>query len=163
MRLVYFLWSLSLIQFAFSLITPSVFAVSLFTSFQELKELSDIFDDYLTDLSIFMIVSCYLIVYALWVARSYTAENGKISEGLCSLMVFFGMMVMIPIYTAIIWSMFSQLFFIHYFILFVTFVPVFISFFQSATSAILYIMYLPYFMMLAVFFLVYVPSYSYAR
>jgi hypothetical protein len=40
---------------------------------------------------------------------------------------------------------------------------VFISFFQSATSAILYIMYLPYFMMLAVFFLVYVPSYSYAR
>ena len=41
--------------------------------------------------------------------------------------------------------------------------PVAIAISQSATSALLYLLYLPWFLSLAVFFLVYIPSYSFAR
>lgn len=41
--------------------------------------------------------------------------------------------------------------------------PVAIAISQSATSAMLYLLYLPWFLSLAVFFLVYIPSYSFAR
>jgi hypothetical protein len=41
--------------------------------------------------------------------------------------------------------------------------PVAIAVSQSATSAMLYLLYLPWFLSLAVFFLVYIPSYSFAR
>jgi hypothetical protein len=169
MRLVDILWSLSLVQSFFSLLSPSVFATALYTSLIELDKLADgdgvdVFANFMKPKRAGMVAVVFLLVYILWVIRAFTAKGGKISEGACICVVLFGVIMVLPIYASIIWSFsVSQLYFVHYVILFAVFAPVVVSFFQSITSALLYLKYMPYFMMMSIFFLVFIPSYSYAR
>ena len=78
-------------------------------------------------------------------------------------MVAAGFLAIFPVYFALIASAMVQLGTVHYIVMASVLGPVAIALSQSATSAILYTLYLPWFLCLAVFFLVYVPSYSFAR
>jgi hypothetical protein len=72
-------------------------------------------------------------------------------------------MAVLPPYAAIIGTMVNELSPVHYIVLFALLGPVIVAMFQSVTSGVLYVLYLPWFLFLGVFFLVYIPSYSYAR
>ena len=66
-------------------------------------------------------------------------------------------------YFGVIVSAISGFTTVHWLVLASLLGPVFIALTQSATSAFLYLLYLPYFLALVVFFLVFIPSYSFAR
>jgi hypothetical protein len=77
--------------------------------------------------------------------------------------VFCGFLAIFPVYFALTASAIVQLNTVHWIVLASVLGPVVIALSQSATSALLYLLYLPWFLSLAVFFLVYIPSYSFAR
>jgi hypothetical protein len=68
-----------------------------------------------------------------------------------------------PVYFALIASAMVQFETVHWIVIASLLGPVAIAISQSATSAMLYLLYLPWFISLVVFFLVYIPSYSFAR
>lgn len=72
-------------------------------------------------------------------------------------------MAIFPVYFALIASALVQIGTVHWIVMASVLGPVAIAISQSATSALLYLLYLPWFLSLAVFFLVYIPSYSFAR
>jgi hypothetical protein len=69
----------------------------------------------------------------------------------------------LPVYIALLTSAVVHASTVHWIVLASVLGPVVIAISQSLTSAMLYLMYLPWFLSLAVFFLVYIPSYSFAR
>jgi hypothetical protein len=77
--------------------------------------------------------------------------------------VLLGFLTIFPVYFALIASAIVQLDTVHWIVMASLLGPVAIAISQSATSAVLYLMYLPWFLSLVVFFLVYIPSYSFAR
>jgi hypothetical protein len=79
------------------------------------------------------------------------------------LIVFIGFLAIAPIYYALIVSALVAIDAVHWIVICSVLGPVFIAISQSVTSAVLYMLYLPWFLSMAVFFLVYVPSYSFAR
>jgi hypothetical protein len=81
----------------------------------------------------------------------------------CIFIVACGVITVLPIYGAVISSMVGGLSIAHYIGLFTFTGPILVALFQSITCGVLYMLYLPWFLFLAVFFLVYIPSYSYAR
>jgi hypothetical protein len=86
-----------------------------------------------------------------------------VEEWQCGLIVLVGFLAIFPVYFSLIASAVVQLGTVHYIVMASVLGPVAIALSQSATSALLYTLYLPWFLCLAVFFLVYVPSYSFAR
>ena len=70
---------------------------------------------------------------------------------------------MIPIYYSIIASAFVTFELVHYIVVAVMLGPILIAVAQSNISAFLYACYIPWFLLMAVFFLVYVPTYSFVR
>lgn len=79
------------------------------------------------------------------------------------MIVFLGFFAIFPVYFALIDSAIAQVSEVHWIVMASVLGPVAIAISQSATSALLYLLYLPWFLSLAVFFLVYIPSYSFAR
>ena len=79
-------------------------------------------------------------------------------------MAVYGGIVMLPVYYSIGYSiLFKTLNIITFMVIGSILVPVSIAMGQSVTCAALYIKYLPYFLFLLVFFIVFLPGYSFAR
>jgi hypothetical protein len=72
-------------------------------------------------------------------------------------------MAITPVYIALIASGINQFATVHWLVVASVLGPICIAISQSVTSAVLYTLYLPWFLSLSVFFLVYIPSYSFAR
>lgn len=68
-----------------------------------------------------------------------------------------------PVYYALLASAVAQFSVVHWIVLFSILAPVMIALSQSLTSAFLYLLYLPWFLVLNMFFLVFIPAYSFAR
>lgn len=79
------------------------------------------------------------------------------------MIVFCGFLAIFPVYFALIASAMKAIGTVHWIVMASVLGPVAIAISQSATSALLYLCYLPWFLSLAVFFLVYIPAYSFAR
>jgi hypothetical protein len=125
----------------------------------------------------------YLLIYVWWSFNAYfhkvisrlpslafpdsclslSRQGGKVPEWQCGLVVLSGFLTIFPVYAALIASAVAQVSTVHWIVMASVLGPVAIAFLQSATSAMLYVLYLPWFLSLAVFFLVHVPSYSFAR
>jgi hypothetical protein len=81
-RMINFLWSLCLVQFCFSMMSPSVFAVALYTSLKHLRGYDNLGLSWIED-SVFelgggvslnyggLIIVAYLFVYTFWVLFSF--------------------------------------------------------------------------------------------
>lgn len=160
LRLVNALWALNLLQFIFVLISPSVFGVALFNGLKSSFDFGGPDAEFNAALSG---TEFYLFVYVCWTINAYLVPGGKVPEWQCVLIVLCGFLAIFPVYYALIQSALDQIVTVHWIVMASMLGPVAIAISQSATSALLYLCYLPWFLSLAVFFLVYVPAYSFAR
>ncbi len=106
----------------------------------------------------------YLLTYSLWTLNAFYAPGGKVPEYVCSALAILGILYVIPIYFGVWASIFTVgIDVVDGIVIISLALPVVIALAQSATSALLYVLYLPWFLFLILFFLVYIPSYSFAR
>ena len=85
-------------------------------------------------------------------------------EQLCNLMVFLSFIFILPVYISLILSIVVDgVNVIHIFVIAGMFLPAALSVVESLTCAALYLLYLPYFLVMIIFFLVFMPSYAFAR
>jgi len=172
-RLVNLLWGLNLFQFILALLSPAVFNAALqrslysgsrFTTLLSWgrEEVINLEGVGCIDVST-VVVMITSTVYVMWVFLSYTAEKGRIHEGVCVLVALFGMIAVLPVYIAVIASAAASMGAIHIVVALTVIGPIIIGSAQSMTSAVLYLCYLPWFLLLSAFFLVYIPSYAFAR
>ena len=110
-----------------------------------------------------IVVFFYLLFYVAWSYMAYKAPGGRIREEICVCAVIVGVLAVIPVYYTLLASAFVDFGPVHYIILFGLLGPIFIASAQSSVSAMLYVCYLPWFLLMAVFFLVFIPSYSFVR
>ncbi len=104
----------------------------------------------------------YFAVYAWWTLTSY--YHAKMSEWLCQSMVVLGFVFVFPIYLALWTAIIMQgVNIVNGLVIATLLIPVVIASSQSLSSATLYVVYLPWFLFCILFFLVYLPSYSFAR
>jgi len=172
-RFVSILWGLQLIQLFLVIISPTVFGSLFYLSLGELAEgwssmhwLTDsieIVSGIYVNWQIFFL-GLFLAIYVVWSIYSYRVPRGVVPEYICWLICAVGFMMVLPVYYTLYNSRHdhsdSAMFIL---VLFTTFVPVLLAFAQSFTCMVLYLAYLPWFLVLVVFFLVFVPSYSFAR
>jgi hypothetical protein len=169
--MVLFLWRMQLFQLLLVFIAPAVFGSTAYISILDCaKRFPALFGwaaetymgDTLTGAHIFILIS-YLI-YATWVLVSYFLPSGRMPEWICQLLALLGFLFMIPVY----WSLYSAIFtigvgFITLLIFLSLFAPALISLAESIKCVQLYLCYFPWFMSLIVFFLIFIPSYSFSR
>jgi hypothetical protein len=157
LRLVNMLWVLNLLQFLFVMISPSVLGVALFIS------LEPVFDS-IDHPTAFVIVAGYMGTYALWTAFSFCVPKGKVPELVSVAMFLLGLASTCCItYALVSEGTRTGLSAVHIILISAMLGPVAVALSQSATSALLYMLYLPWFLAFSVFFLVFLPSYSFAR
>ena len=169
-RFVNLLWALQLVQMLLVMVAPAVFAaassIGLFYCAEYAPELfswtNHTFNLNFTTKDIWLIV--FVMVYVLWTFMSYFAHGGKMNEQLCWVMAFLGFIFVLPIYTSLILSISTTGFdLIHGVVVASILAPILVATLESITCAVLYVCYLPWFLVLLVFFLVYMPQYSFAR
>lgn len=116
-----------------------------------------------------IMVVIYMAVYVIWVFISFDhfpknrQEKDNFFNILCPLLVCLGFAVALPIYLALIIGMVNSISPILVIVCITMFGPVLIAASQSIKSAVLYCMFLPWFLIMLVYFLVFIPSYSFAR
>jgi hypothetical protein len=105
------------------------------------------------------------VIYVVWIVLSYNAERGKMPEFLCIVYALAGFLIALPVYVAIGTNIFlygfdpiSTIAFVAVF-----FLPIAISFLTQFKSGLLFLCYLPWYVVFLVFFLIFVPGYSFAR
>ncbi|RYH30582.1 hypothetical protein EON65_04690 [archaeon] len=109
-------------------------------------------------------VAFYLFLYGSWSLQSYFADRGKMPELQCRFIAIMGFFFMFPVYFAVWATIFTKgVDVIDGLVICSLLLPVVIALAQSATSAFLYVAYLPWFLVLIIFFLVFIPAYSFAR
>lgn len=151
------LWVLNLLQFLFVMIAPCVSGVALFNSFERAFDSID-------RLSAFVLVGGYMGFYVLWTAFAFCAPRGKVPELVSVGMFLLGFVSTCCIaYALISEGIRTGLSAVHIILICAMLGPVAVALSQSGTSAMLYLLYLPWFLAFSVFFLVYLPSYSFAR
>lgn len=169
-RLINALWTLQLAQLVLVLFAPAVFGSASYIALLEMSNKWEwafgwarynIFGPVnVAECCIF----AYFAVYVLWMILSFRAPKGIISEALCRTLAIAGFFVMLPVYLSVWWTVAqSGLDVVNVLVIGSLGLPVVIALAQSATSARLYLCYLPWFMAYIVFFLVFIPSYSFAR
>ena len=169
--MVLFLWRMQLFQLLLVFIAPAVFGSMGYISLLDCAKRfpnqfwwanTPLFGDMVTGAHIFIITS-YLI-YVSWVIASYFIPGGRMPEYICQILAVVGFFYMIPVY----WSLYSAIFMLGFgFVAILVFIslfsPAIISLAESAKCLQLYICYFPWFMTLIVFFLIFMPSYSFSR
>jgi hypothetical protein len=168
-RFVSALWSLQLMQLALVLVAPAVFASSMYVGLWDLGKSWDAFS-WAHDVMFLNLhyadlwMGIFLLVYVLWVAQAYVAPRGRVEEAQCVCIALLGFVYMLPVYVSVWYSVFTDgIDAVDGIVVLSLFLPVLIALAQSSTSASLYLCYLPWFLSLIVFFLVFIPSYSFAR
>lgn len=171
-RFVNALWSLQLFQMLLVFIAPAVFASACYIGLLDSGRQWPLGFGWgsiaLTQRIIVadVWVGGFLGSYALWTLRSFNAPRGKMPESVCQFLAISGAVLIFPVYFAVWSSIFAPdgtFNVIDGLVIGALFLPIVIALAQSATSAFLYVLYLPWFMSLIIFFLVFVPSYSFAR
>lgn len=159
------LWSLQLFQMFLVLFSPAVLGATSVVGLIFSAEYTPILWGWAAHQGVqYGLVGLFFLLYGLWITRSYFAPRGKMSEWVCMALAIYGGFVMIPVYYSISYTIVTADFSIITFLVVASlFLPVVVAFGQSVTSAFLYMFYLPYFMYLLVFFLVFIPGYSFAR
>jgi len=169
-RFINVLWSLQLFQLALVLIAPAVFCAAGYVGLVESGNKwvygfgwsHKIVIYHFTVAEIWSTV--FLTIYTIWTFLSFYAKGGKMSEWLCILLSLLGFVYMFPVYFAVWYSIIiNGLDLVGGLVICSLLVPVFIAIAESLTCALLYLLYLPWFMILIIFFLVFIPSYSFAR
>eukprot|EP01034_Spumella_vulgaris_P022158 gene22158-28265_t len=167
-RLVNALWSLQLFQLMLVLMSPAVFGSASYIGLKDSAKIwptgfswaNDIILGPVTGADLWLFV--YLSIYALWTLYSYF--QAKMPELLCRTLAIVGFFFVFPIYFAVWTTIFTKgIDLVDGLVVASLGLPVVIALAQSATSAMLYVLYLPWFLFLILFFLVYIPSYSFAR
>jgi len=171
-RLINGLWSLQLMQLLLVLVAPAVFGSASYIGLLEMADnwnygfgwarcgIPGMGPIRVAEVWIFS----YFFVYVVWTFRSFYAPRGRMPEVLCRTIAIAGFFVILPVYMSVWWNVATQgLDVINVLVIGSLGLPVVIAVAQSVTSAMLYLFYLPWFMFLIVFFLVYIPSYSFAR
>ncbi len=139
------------------MIAPCVSSIALYNSLERS------FDSVSQSLAA-VIVTGYMGIYVLWTAFSFCVPRGKVPELLSVFMFFLGFCSTCCIsYALISEGIRTGLSAVHIILICVMLGPVVVALSQSGTSAMLYLLYLPWFLAFSVFFLVYLPSYSFAR
>lgn len=169
-RFVNALWSLQLMQLVLVLISPAVFGSALYIGLLDsAKRWPAGFGwakhHLLGEIRVAEVwAAFYLFLYATWSIQSYYAPRGRMPEWQCRSIAIMGFLFIFPVYFAVWASIFTDgVDVIDGLVICSLLLPVFIALAQSATSAFLYVLYLPWFLFLIIFFLVFVPSYSFAR
>eukprot|EP01032_Pedospumella_encystans_P009138 gene9138-10785_t len=169
-RFIRGLWSLQLAQLLLVLLAPAVFGSASYIGLQEMAAnwedgfgwaTRQMFGPVsIAELWLFL----YLAAYVLWTFRSFYVEKGLMPEMVCWVYAIAGFFVMFPVYLAVWWTVAAVgLDVINVLVIGSLALPVVVALAQSVQSAILYFCYLPWFMTYIVFFLVCIPSYSFAR
>jgi hypothetical protein len=169
-RLINGLWSLQLVQLVLVLCAPAVFGSASYIGLVEMANKWPLAFGW-AKYHIFGSIRAaevwivgYFLVYIIWTFRSFYAPRGRMPEVLCRTIAIAGFFVILPVYMSVWWTIATQgLDVINVLVVGSLGLPVVIALAQSVTSAGLYLFYLPWFMFLIVFFLVYIPSYSFAR
>lgn len=164
------LWSLQLLQLLLVLVSPAVFGSACYIGLLDSAKRWPAGFDWakMTVYGDVRIAECwvafYLFIYATWAIYSFYAPRGKIPEWYCNWLAVLSTVLVFPIYFAIWYVTIDQGVDIIGGLVIATLVlPIFIAMAQSVTCALLYIAYLPWFLCLILFFLVFIPSYSFAR
>jgi hypothetical protein len=169
-RLINGLWALQLMQLVLVLFAPAVFGSASYIGVVEMSRKWKPVFGWATETlygpvryaELWIVI--YFIVYILWTFRSFHAPKGRMPEALCRNLAFFGFFLVLPVYLSVWWTVAEQgIDVINVLVIGSLALPIVIALAQSVTSAGLYLFYLPWFMFLIVFFLVYIPSYSFAR
>lgn len=169
-RLINGLWSLQLVQLVLVLCAPAVFGSASYIGLVEMAKkwpLAFGWAKYhlwgpIRAAEIWIIA--YFLVYIVWTFRSFCAPRGRMPEVVCRTIAILGFFIILPVYMSVWWTIATQgLDVINVLVVGSLGLPIVIALAQSVTSAGLYLFYLPWFMFLIVFFLVYIPSYSFAR
>ena len=169
-RLINGLWSLQLMQLVLVLVSPAVFGSASYIGLIEMSKKWALGFGWAQYTLIGPVrcaelwIASYFAVYIIWTFRSFYAPRGRMPEVLCRTIAILGFLVVLPVYLSVWWTIATQgLDVINVLVVGSLGLPIVIALAQSVTSAGLYLFYLPWFMFLIVFFLVYIPSYSFAR
>jgi hypothetical protein len=169
-RLINGLWSLQLMQLVLVLVAPAVFGSASYIGLVEMADKWPLafgwakYHLYGPIRAAEIWIAAYFAVYIIWSFRSFYAPRGRMPEVVCRSIAILGFFVVLPVYMSVWWTIATQgLDVINVLVVGSLGLPVVIALAQSVTSAGLYLFYLPWFMFLIVFFLVYIPSYSFAR
>jgi cellulose synthase/poly-beta-1,6-N-acetylglucosamine synthase-like glycosyltransferase len=174
-RFVNFLWSLQLFQLILVIIAPAVFGSAGYIGIIECAKkwpwayswaLERVYDISPTSHITLAEVWCagFFVCYAVWTMMSYYAKGGRMAETLCRVVSIAGFFYMFPVYFAIWYSIITEgPDVVGGLVICGILLPIVIAVAESFESAYLYLLYLPWFMVLIIFFLVFVPGYSFAR
>eukprot|EP00981_Chlorochromonas_danica_P002679 scaffold525_cov170-Ochromonas_danica.AAC.3 len=169
-RFVNALWSLQLMQLALVLIAPAVFGSAVYIGLLDSAKKWPLgfgwcHHELFGPVRIAEAwVAFYLLLYGTWSIQSFYAVRGKMPELQCRIIAILGFFFIFPVYFAVWASIFTQgVDVIDGLVICSLLLPVVIALAQSATSATLYLLYLPWFLFLIIFFLVFIPAYSFSR
>lgn len=169
-RFINALWSLQLMQLILVLIAPAVFGSAIYIGSLDCANRWPAAFGWATMKAFGPIggaeiwVSIFMLLYASWSIRSYYAPRGKMPELWCQILAVLGFCFMFPVYFAVWYEIFTKgVDLVDGLVIASLLLPIIIALAQSATSAALYCAYLPWFLFLILFFLVFIPSYSFAR
>lgn len=174
-RLISALWSVQIYEMCLVLLSPAIFAtcstigvaksaliVPQFFAWADMEiYITPSLQLYGTDLWL----GTFMMLYVYWVFKSFYVKSGRMPEVLCSLYVVFGFLFVFPVYFSI-FAYVSQRGFDALSTIALTFtiiLPVLISFAYNYQSGFILIMSLPWFIFCLVFFVVFMPAYSFAR
>eukprot|EP00599_Poterioochromonas_sp_BG-1_P000945 CAMPEP_0173148964 /NCGR_PEP_ID=MMETSP1105-20130129/10041_1 /TAXON_ID=2985 /ORGANISM="Ochromonas sp., Strain BG-1" /LENGTH=890 /DNA_ID=CAMNT_0014063735 /DNA_START=258 /DNA_END=2930 /DNA_ORIENTATION=- len=109
-------------------------------------------------------IGAYLAILAGWIYLSITAPRGKMPEWLCQILCIYSFIFMLPVYLSIWYTIiFDGPGIVGSLVIVNLGLPCIISLAESFTCAILYFAFLPWFVVTCLFFLVFLPQYSFAR
>ena len=170
-RFVNGLWSLQVMQMLVMIIGPAIFAANSTTGVVKCAAFApDIFwwglaevIPGITGADVWLFA--FFVLYVAWIAMAYRARRGVIPEAICSFYAMSGFVFVAPIYTVILRSLLVDGIDLvgGTAVVCVVALPAFITLSQSISSGLYYLLYIPYFIILIMFYLVFLPAYSFAR
>ena len=175
LRLVYMLWSVQIVILCELFICPAIFGACCYKSLELLSfQYPHYFSWAATSLTnpeaaldvrvVDFLAGVYCFIWGGWTIFSFYVRNGRMPEPLCQLLAVLCCICMVPVYISLCLTAMDQGFtIINILVLVNLLIPFAISFFDSMKSAWLSLCYLPWLLALNMFFIVFVPSYSFAR
>jgi hypothetical protein len=176
LRAIYGLWSLQVLTLVNVMISPAIFGASIYKSLVFLGDSLWVEAFSWTVKDVYglpentniryaeLLTFIYLFIYASWAFYSFRVPKGKVPEALCQLLVVYCSACVLPIYLSLIRTIIlRKLNMIGILVIVNLGFPAVIALGEEMLSAALYILYLPWLLLFIMFFLVFIPTYSFAR
>jgi hypothetical protein len=165
------LWAIQIYQMFLVTLSPGIFAALSFLSIKNLGQNHASFHwmvyQFVPHVNFVALWAVsYILLHGWWTINAYRADRGKISESVCWSVAGCTFVYMVPIYSVIWLSEFTGdrgVTPVGGLILATMFLPGLLAGMEDLQSLLLYMLYLPWFLVFSLFFLVYFPSYSFAR